>query len=50
MATELSSGEISRRGAYKHEFCRRAKDACFVGATNADLARLFRVSETTIDK
>jgi hypothetical protein len=45
----LERGEIRPRDAYKHEFCQRAKDACFVGATNADLAELFRVSETTID-
>ena len=45
----VGRGEIKPREAYKHEYCRRAKDCCLVGATNADLARLFRVSETTID-
>jgi hypothetical protein len=49
-ARAVARGEIKPREAYKHEFCRRAKDACFGGASNADLAELFAVDVSTIER
>lgn len=49
-ARTWTSGEINIRGLYKHGFCQRAKDACIGGASNADLAELFQVDVTTIER
>ncbi len=35
---------------YKPEYCQQAFRHCLLGATNPELARLFDVSATTIDK
>ena len=34
---------------YKPEFAKQAKNHCLLGATNADLAKFFEVTESTVD-
>lgn len=39
-----------RPTAFKDEYCELARNYCLLGATNADLARMFDVDERTIDR
>ena len=44
---------MARRGpftTYKPEYCGLARNFCRLGATNAELARMFEVAESTIGK
>jgi hypothetical protein len=46
-------GTMARRGpftTYKPEYCGLARNFCLLGATNAELARMFEVAESTIGK
>jgi hypothetical protein len=38
-----------RPDTYKPEFCKQATELCLLGATDADLARFFEVSEMTVN-
>lgn len=42
-------GRSGRPTKYKPEYASQAKKLCYLGATNADLARFFEVDVTTVD-
>ncbi|WP_246782552.1 DNA-packaging protein [Wohlfahrtiimonas chitiniclastica] len=44
-----AENKVGRPTKYKHEYCELAFNYCLLGATDADLARFFDVSEQTIN-
>lgn len=42
--------KVGRPSIYKPEFAKLARDYCLLGATNAQLAKLFETTEQTIDR
>jgi hypothetical protein len=46
---EAAKGRAGRPSSYKPEYVNMAKQAANLGATDADLARIFGVSDATID-
>lgn len=46
----MSASKTGRPTKYKEEYVRQAKELCYLGAIDKDLARFFEVDETTINE